>query len=133
MKHRIFFHWANFLKKAILSWEVAKNRFGGTWPFFRRTGRPTSKVNITFLMGNKILNIFIQSLFFLKKKPYFLRKWRKLVFFFWVFWGEGFPGQKWMELFFVANNALNIFSLSCILQRSIFQKKLFFVWQAWTL
>ncbi len=54
-----------FLKTAFFSGKTPKNFFGGcTTILFERTGRLTTKMNITFFMRSKPLNIFLLTIFF---------------------------------------------------------------------
>ncbi len=74
MRYGILYYLAVFSKKDEFSEKTAKPPFLGPKSLLKVRGRPATKMNITFLMGNEILNIFSFNNFF-KKKQHF---WRKL-------------------------------------------------------
>ncbi len=48
----------NFFKKSCIFGEKVENPFLGSKSLLKEKGRLTMKMNIIFLMGNKVLNIF---------------------------------------------------------------------------
>ncbi len=54
----------NFFEKSNIFGENGRKHFRGTWPFFRRRGHLTLKMNITCFIENWLLNIFMLNNFF---------------------------------------------------------------------
>ncbi len=61
---------AVFSTKAVFSEKTAKPQFLGHKSLLKGRGRRTTKMNITFFMGNEVLNIFHLTIF--PKKATFL-------------------------------------------------------------
>ncbi len=68
----------SFFKKGCIFWENRKAIVSGTQVLLRGRRRPATKMNITFVMGNVVLNIFHLTIF--PKNAAFLEKMGKKIF-----------------------------------------------------
>ncbi len=75
MRYRILYYAIVFSKKAVFSEKTAKPQFLGPKSLLKGRGSPATKMNITFFMGNEVLNIFSYNDFF--EKINFLEKMRE--------------------------------------------------------
>ncbi len=67
-------------KNTVFSEKVVEDRLGEDMAVLRRRGRLVTKINITFFVGNEVLNIFIEQFFQPKKKTYFPKYLQKIIF-----------------------------------------------------
>ncbi len=87
---------SNFFQKCVMFWENAKKPFLGPKFFLKERRRPATKMNITFLKGNEVLNIFSYNNFF-ERSNIFGENGEKILGGHDHFLGEGvILAQKWI-------------------------------------